>query len=101
MAMIALSAGTFRAAIWIELKPPQEMPNIPTLPFDHAFAIRLLDLGVLIWNQRAPAVAGSADVDGRDHVAALDEVRIERPVATTRLVLAIRQVLEQYREFLA
>jgi len=21
-------------AIWIELKPPQEMPNIPTLPFD-------------------------------------------------------------------
>ena len=32
--MIALSAGTFRAAIWIELKPPQEMPNMPTLPFD-------------------------------------------------------------------
>jgi len=21
-------------AIWIELKPPQEMPSIPTLPFD-------------------------------------------------------------------
>ena len=36
MATIALSAGGLRAAIWIELKPPQEMPNIPTLPFDHA-----------------------------------------------------------------
>jgi hypothetical protein len=23
-----------RAAICIELKPPQEMPNIPTFPFD-------------------------------------------------------------------
>ena len=32
--MIALSAGGWRIAIWIELKPPQEMPHSPTLPFD-------------------------------------------------------------------
>ena len=33
-AMIALSAGGLRIAMWIELKPPQEMPNIPTLPLE-------------------------------------------------------------------
>ncbi len=32
--MIAFSAGGLRIAMWIELKPPQEMPNIPTLPFE-------------------------------------------------------------------
>ena len=31
-----LERGQFRAAIWIELNPPQEMPNMPTLPFDQA-----------------------------------------------------------------
>jgi len=85
------------------------MPNIPTLPFDQACfdsqsittSPSLLDLGVLIRDQRALAVASAADVDGCDHVAALHEVRIERPVAAARLVLAIGQVLEQYREFLA
>ena len=33
-AMIAFSAGGLRSAIWIELNPPQEMPNMPTLPVD-------------------------------------------------------------------
>jgi hypothetical protein len=31
-ATIALSAGGFRMAMWIELNPPHEMPNMPTLP---------------------------------------------------------------------
>ena len=33
-ARMAFSAGGLRIARWIELKPPQEMPNIPMLPFD-------------------------------------------------------------------
>ncbi len=34
-AMIALSAGGRRIAMWMELKPPHEMPNMPTRPLDH------------------------------------------------------------------
>ena len=34
MAMNALSAGGFRIAIWIELKPVHDSPNMPTLPVD-------------------------------------------------------------------
>lgn len=34
--MIAFSAGGRRAATCSELKPLQEMPNIPTLPVHHA-----------------------------------------------------------------
>ena len=33
-AMIALRAGGLRIAMWIELKPPQEIPNMPTFPFE-------------------------------------------------------------------
>ena len=32
--MMALSAGGFRMAMWMALKPPQEMPNMPTLPLE-------------------------------------------------------------------
>ena len=28
--------GGLRMAIWMELNPPQEMPNMPTLPVDHS-----------------------------------------------------------------
>jgi hypothetical protein len=38
MAMIAFSAGGLRIAMWMELKPPQEMPNMPTLPFENGRA---------------------------------------------------------------
>ena len=34
-AMIAFRAGGRRIAMWIELKPPQEMPNMPTLPLEN------------------------------------------------------------------
>ena len=34
-AMMALSSGGCRIAICSALKPPHEIPNIPTLPFDH------------------------------------------------------------------
>ena len=33
--MIALSAGGRRAATWRLLKPPQEMPVMPTAPVHH------------------------------------------------------------------
>jgi len=36
--MMALSAGGRRAATWSELKPPQEMPIMPTLPLHHGWA---------------------------------------------------------------
>jgi hypothetical protein len=34
-ATMALSSGGLRVAIWMALNPPQEIPHIPTLPFDH------------------------------------------------------------------
>jgi hypothetical protein len=34
VARIAFSAGGRRIATWIELKPPQDLPHIPTRPFD-------------------------------------------------------------------
>lgn len=36
--MTAFSAGGFKAATCRQLKPPQEMPIIPTLPFDQGWA---------------------------------------------------------------
>ena len=33
--MIAPSPGGRRAAIWSELKPPQEMPHMPSFPVHH------------------------------------------------------------------
>src|SRR5919108_671553 len=38
MATMAPSAGGRRMASWIELKPPHEIPHIPTAPFDHGCA---------------------------------------------------------------
>ena len=106
-AMIAFRAGGLRIAMWIELKPPQEIPNMPTLPFengcarqpgDDLVAVALLDLAVLVGDQRALAVAGAADVDARDDVAAAHEVGIQVVAAAASLVLAVGQVLEQHRK---
>ena len=33
-AMIATSAGGSRMATWIALKPPQDLPHMPTRPFE-------------------------------------------------------------------
>jgi hypothetical protein len=33
--MKAFNADGWRPASWIALKPPQEIPNIPTAPLDH------------------------------------------------------------------
>ena len=35
IATIAFSAGGRRIAMWIELNPPHEIPNMPTLPFEN------------------------------------------------------------------
>ena len=35
--MMALRPGGLRMAICRELKPPQEMPNMPMLPFDQGW----------------------------------------------------------------
>ena len=35
--MIAFNAGGRRIAMWIELKPPHEMPNMPTLPVENGW----------------------------------------------------------------
>jgi hypothetical protein len=91
----------------IELNPPQEMPNIPTLPFengcfgepgDDLLAVALLDLAVLVRDQRALAVARASDVDARDRESMAREVRVEREAPAARLRLPVRQVLEQDRE---
>jgi hypothetical protein len=37
--MIALKAGGLRIASWMEWKPLQEIPNIPTLPSDHGWRL--------------------------------------------------------------
>ena len=36
--MIAFSEGGRRAATWSELKPPQEIPNIPVAPVHQGWA---------------------------------------------------------------
>ena len=70
-------------------------------PVDHDFAVRLLDVRIFVRDQPPLAVAGPADVDTRDHVAAANEVGVETPVAVSGLGLAIGQVFEQHREALA
>ena len=96
-AMMALRAGGLRIAMWMALKPLQEMPNIPTLPFENG----CFDSQSITWspsrcrsrwavgNERAFAVAGAADVDARHDVAAADEVGIEVVAAAASVVLAI------------
>ena len=76
-------------------------PRLLREPVDDDFAVLLLDLGILVGNQPAFAVAGAADVHGRNDIPALHEVGIEGVVAAARLVLAVGEVLEQYGKFLA
>jgi hypothetical protein len=52
-------------------------------------------------DQPALAVAGAANIDGGDDIAVLDEIGVGLPVAAAAFVLAVRQILEQDRVFLA
>jgi hypothetical protein len=35
--MIAFRAGGLRIAMWMELKPPHETPNMPTFPVENGW----------------------------------------------------------------
>ena len=69
--MIAFSAGGRRAATCSELKPPQEMPVMPTLPLHQGCAARnaMISHGVLLLARQifvgeiAIGIAGAAYVD--------------------------------------
>ena len=76
-------------------------PRLPGKPVDDRLAVLVLLVGVLVRDEPPLAVAGAADVDPRNHVAAFDEVRVEPEVAGAGLGLAVGQVLEDGRKALA
>ena len=81
--MIAPSPGGRRAAVWSELKPPQEIPHMPSLPVHHGCSaiqarissVVLLLLGVLV-REDAVGVAGAAHVHPHGRIAVAGQVRL-------------------------
>ena len=67
-------------------------------PRDDLLAVPLLDLAVLVGNERPLAVAGSPDVHARHDVPVADEIVVQADASAARLRLAVRQILEQHRE---
>ncbi len=80
---MAFSAGGFRAATCSALKPPQEMPNMPTLP-EHHFCLAI------------QAITSSAHVDADRGIAVTSEVRVRQRIAHVGPVaLAVGEVFEK------
>ena len=104
--MIAFSAGGRCIATWSELKPPQEMPIIPTLPLhqgccrdpgDRRDQVGLLRRRVFVVGQ-ALGIAGAAQVDPQARIAVAGEIGIHLLVAALQpIALAIRQAVDDRR----
>ena len=104
--MIAFSAGGCLAATCSALKPPQEMPIMPTLPLhqgcagepgDHVDRVLQFLLGILVVHQPF-GIAVAAHVDADRGVAVAGEIRMGQRVARGGAVaLAVGQMLEDRR----
>ena len=104
--MIARSAGGRRAATWSALKPPQELPIIPTAPGaprlgrepgDDLHGVVLLEREVLV-GEHAVRVPAAALVDAHAGVAVPGDVGVRERVPLRREVApAVGDVLEDRR----